>query len=147
MQRSTEVSELYKFLNKDEHFILGVDGVLRLHIVQETLFCLVANPLFGFTEAPVYETMLKCVFAATDKRVIFIGKTSKGQLDESKVVALDYDDINLRYKKGFGGRLFIIETENKPLFSFPENKLIFEVNHACFDAAEKMNAIIKEYKI
>jgi hypothetical protein len=145
MLKHIPVLDLSKFRQHQESFIYGVSGALRLSIINETLYNFLPSPLAKNESKKKVSTFVKCIFAVTDKRIIIIGKNHKGELDANMIYSIDFNEIEVTYKKSFGSRIFKLNMKNN-LFNFLEQNIIFEVNHRYNDFADTIYMLICECK-
>jgi hypothetical protein len=137
------VINLNGFKAKDEVFIHGVEGTLRLDYILDTFYSFQPYPFYyGFTPI-VSTTYIKCIFAATDKRILIIGKTPMDELDKNIVYSFNYTDIKVEFKKRLGSRMFTFDIDRQEIFNFSTSTITFEVSSANIQQAEFISDVIK----
>lgn len=147
MVTKVSTKKLDMFKREDEQFIHGIEGALRLHIVQDAIHSFLSNPISNDSYSSSYTNYAKCILAVTDKRILIIGKGPKNILDEDNIYSFNYEDISIEYKKGVVTRKFKINLGDNKIYNFLEKNLFFEVSPKCYEEAEIIKSIISEYKV
>lgn len=145
MIQTVEKKPLSQYMNHDESFIFGVNGLLRLSAAKAILYSYMPMTFLNSYIDSFHNYSIECTLAVTDKRILFINTNKIEAYPKGKVYSFKPSEIKLKYKNFLGKKEFIIGTNNHELFDFTEESLIFECYGKQEDEINRLNMLISEY--
>lgn len=147
MVRILEKKLFSEYMNNDESFIFGINGLLRLSVAKEILYVYAPMGFLNSYIDPMQNYSIECTLAITDKRILFINTNNINSYTKGASYSFNIDEIKLKYKKLFGKKQFIINTNNHELFDFTEQVLVFECYDKQDENIDKLNVLLSEHAL